>query len=295
MPRPIPAPTRTAAAARGITRKRLGIFALAATTVLQVPGAGDGCGVVVPTGDQLLRLTRKGGPAPAVTAAGPMLVREPDGLVVGRLLSAVELDRAIEADQLLGERHRDVIGIGRDLGDPRVRPQASDLLRVALQVHRLTAGSLQAARTRDRLQGFRSQAALVRVAPAEDREPAGDRLGLGQRKVGLLRLRERRMRAPASSMNQSDARAGDDQGRGCQQQHGTGSNAGTHIDCLHRETSRAGLMSWASVRGVRSSPAWRVETQMRRRSKIRTSEEWMSALPVSTAERTPKAFQTGRS
>src|SRR5712691_10109043 len=106
MPRPIAAPTRTAAAASAIAWKRLGTFALAATTILQVPDAGDGRGVVVPAGDQLLRLTGKGGPAPAVTAAGAMLVRESDGLVVGGLLSAVELDRAIEADQLLGERHR---------------------------------------------------------------------------------------------------------------------------------------------------------------------------------------------
>src|SRR5205823_458378 len=103
-----------------------------------------------------------------------------------------------------------------------------------------------------------------------------------------------RVRTLGRALNRDRGDCGDDEDGRDRQEHRTWPNSSKPIHFRHHGTSRAVLMSWASACGVRSTPTWRVDTQTRRRSKIRTSEEWMSAFPVCVAESTPNAFQTGR-
>src|SRR3989442_15993968 len=108
----------------------------ASAAVLEVPDRGDAAAVVAAARDQVTRLALEGRPAPAVTAAGPVLVRQLDSAVVCGLLQWRPRDALGVRGQAACEGDRHVVGVGRDFRGPRVCAKSVHLSHVVLEVHR---------------------------------------------------------------------------------------------------------------------------------------------------------------
>src|SRR2546430_2981344 len=87
-----------------------------AAAVFEVPGVRDLVSTELPPRDQVFRLSLEGAPAPAVTAAGPMLMRALDRTVVGRLLRRRQRHVLVVRGQAPCEADRYVVGVGWDSG-----------------------------------------------------------------------------------------------------------------------------------------------------------------------------------
>ena len=90
----------------------------------------------LPPRDQVFRSSLEGAPAPAVTAAGPVLMRALDRTVVGRLLRRRQRHVLVVRGQAPCEADRYVVGVGWDFRYVRVHAQAVQLSYVVLEVHR---------------------------------------------------------------------------------------------------------------------------------------------------------------
>src|SRR5438105_9807726 len=73
----------------------------AAAAIFEVPDGCDLACVIGASADQVPRLVPEGAPAPAVAAAGAVLVGEPHRLSVDGLLCGGECDLAVVGEELL--------------------------------------------------------------------------------------------------------------------------------------------------------------------------------------------------
>src|SRR6266581_1889577 len=106
------------------------ITSSAAAAVFEVPDVCDPVCGELPPRDQVLRLAFEGCPAPAVTAAGPVLVRQLDRAVVRGLLRWGQRDALGVRGQAAREADGHVVGIARNLRDQRVRAEPVHLSHV---------------------------------------------------------------------------------------------------------------------------------------------------------------------
>src|SRR5947209_776185 len=111
----------------------------AAAAVFEIPHACDLSCAVAAAAEQVFRLPFEGAPAPAVAAAGAVLVGELHGMPVNAPLGRRERDQTVVREELPRLADRDVVRIGRDLRNAAVGHERAYLRDVVLEVHRRAA------------------------------------------------------------------------------------------------------------------------------------------------------------
>src|SRR5205823_5083970 len=147
------------------------------------------------------------GPTPAMAAARSMLVRRLHRLAVSQAVAGVELDGAVVPQQPLRQADRDVVGVLRDLRNPRVGAKPANLAHVMVEVHGGAARALEAIGALHAPHGPKRESTLIGASVAQHGESIMEA-------GGVIRLADRAPRLVAVPIECEE------RGRGCDDQSG---------------------------------------------------------------------------